>query len=85
MYLLILDWTDDSIEVIRNIPEYLWDTENEEADEAAIIDFLWEKCHRFIDDIQWKIVREDDALIYCSYQDDGTVKQDAIDCFGQHF
>ena len=85
MYLLILDWTDNSIEVVRNIPENLWDEENEEPDEGAIMDFLWEKCHRFIDDIQWKIVSEDDALIFATYREDGTVSTDAVDLFGQHF
>ena len=84
-YLLIVDWTSNDVTVIRNIPENLWDKENEEQDEDAIIDFLWEKCHRFVDNIEWKIVDEDAALVFSTYQEDGTVKNDAVDYFGQHF
>lgn len=85
MYLIILDWTDNSIEVIRNIPEDLWNETDDEADESKVVDFLWTKCHRFIDNIEWKIVNEDDSLIFSTYQQDGTIKQDAVDFFGQHF
>ena len=85
MYLLILDWTDNSIEVVRNIPENLWDEENEEPNEGAIIDFLWEKCHCFIDDIQWKIINEDDPIIYKTYMKDGSIRDDGHEDFGSIF
>lgn len=84
-YLLITDWTSNDVIVVRNIPDNLWDEENEEPNEVAVIDFLWEKLHCFVDDVQWSILDEDSALSYYTYQEDGTVKNDAVDYFGQHF
>lgn len=84
-YLLIVDWTSNDVIVIRNIPDNLWDEENEEPDEQAVIDFLWEKLHCFVDDIQWSILDEDSTLSYYTCQEDGTVKNDAVDYFAQHF
>lgn len=84
-YLLILDWTDNSIEIVRNIPENLWDKENGEQDEDAIINFLWEKCHRFIDNIEWKIVDEEDPIVYKTYMEDGSIRDDGCEDFGSVF
>ena len=84
-YLLIIDRTTNDVSVIRNIPENLWDNEYEEPNELVVIDFLWKKLHCFVDDLQWSILNEDSALSYYTCQEDGTVKNDAVDYFGQHF
>lgn len=79
MYLIILDWSDNSVEVIRDVPDYL------EGDDDALFEFVVNKLGRFIDELQYMLVSEESALVYSTYHEDGTVTEDGIDDFGQHF
>lgn len=79
MNLVILDWTDNSIEVVRDVPDIL------EGDDDALYKFIIDKTNRFIDNIQYMLVDDTNALVYSTYTEDGTIVRDAVDCFGEHF
>lgn len=78
MNLVMLDWTDNSMQVIRNIPEDLCDEELEK--------FVVEKCHCDLESVEYMLIEDDDPLIFKTYHlaTDSVVK-DATDYFGQHF
>jgi len=78
MNLVILDWTDNSMQVIRNIPEDLGGD--------ALEKFIVDKCHCNLGSIEYMLIEDDDPLIFKTYYlaTDSVVKN-ATDYFGQHF
>lgn len=78
MNLVILDWTDNSVQVIRNIPEDLGGDDLEK--------FIVDKCHCDLGSIEYMLIENEDPLIFKTYYlATDSVLENAVDYFGQHF
>lgn len=78
MNLVILDWTDNSMQVIRNIPE---DICGEKLDK-----FVVEKCHCDLGSVEYMLIENEDPLIFKTYYlATDSVLENVVDYFGQHF
>ena len=78
MNLILLDWSENAMHVIRNIPENLCGEKLEE--------FIAEKCEFPIGSVDYLLMEDDDPIYFKTYNPaTNSIIQDAVDCFGAHF
>lgn len=78
MNLILLDWSENAMHVIRDIPENLCGEKLEE--------FIAEKCKFPIGSVDYLLMEEDDHIYFKTYNPaTNSIKSDCVDFFGAHF
>lgn len=78
MNLILLDWSENAMHIIRNIPKNLCGKRLEE--------FIAEKCEFSIESVDYLLMEDDDPIYFKTYNfATNSITQDAVDCFEVHF